>query len=77
MRADGILFAKGPVVRLKHDAMYWDRVTRGFDFSEADQVPPAQFNQVLWKGLMGNKPYPTIHGVTTSDDDDRDRDRDK
>jgi len=33
-------------------------VTVGFDFSEADQVPPALFNRVLWTGLMGDRPYP-------------------
>ena len=44
----------------QHDAAYWDAVTAGFDFSEADQVPPAPFNRVLWTGLMGDKPYPGI-----------------
>jgi len=41
-----------------HNAAYWDGVTAGFDFSRADQVPPAQFNRVLWAGLMENRPYP-------------------
>ena len=54
----GVRFAAGPMIKPKHDAAYWDEVTAGFDFSEADQVPPAQFNRVLWKGLMGSKPYP-------------------
>ena len=42
----------------------------GFDFSEADQVPPAQFNRVLWTGLMGNKPYPArrVQGSGTKDE---------
>ena len=51
-------FAAGPAVVPRHDAAYWDAVTAGFDFSEADHVPPAQFNRVLWTGLMGVKPYP-------------------
>jgi hypothetical protein len=38
-----------------------------------DQVPPAQFNRVLWKGLMGNKPYPALRGVVTTDDDEREK----
>ena len=48
-------------------------VTARFDFSDADRVPPDQFNRVIWKGLMGRKPYPTIAGLQTSrrDDDDR------
>jgi DNA-binding beta-propeller fold protein YncE len=53
-----VRFAAGPAIQPQHDAAYWDSVTAGFDFSEADQVPPAQFNRVLWKGLMGPTPYP-------------------
>ena len=53
-------FAAGPIVKPLHSAEYWERVTAGFDFSEADQVPTAQFNRVLWTGLMGDKPYPVI-----------------
>jgi len=53
-----VRFVAGPVITPKHDAAYWDAVTAGFDFSEADQVPTAQFNRVLWTGLMGSKPYP-------------------
>ncbi len=66
----GTRFASGPLITPKHDAAYWAKVTKGFDFDEADQVPPAQFNRVLWKGLMGNKPYPGPRGVATADDDD-------
>ncbi|MGH9162441.1 MAG: hypothetical protein ACRD2X_20945, partial [Vicinamibacteraceae bacterium] len=62
----GVKFAAGPVVKPKHDAAYWDAVTADFDFSGADQVPPAQFNRVLWKGLMGDKPYPTPRNKTSA-----------
>ncbi len=55
-------FAAGPVLKPRHDAEYWDAVTTGFDFSEADQVPPAAFNRVLWKGLKGDQPYPAQRG---------------
>jgi hypothetical protein len=51
-------YARGPMIHPQHDAAYWDTVTRGFDFSDADQVPPDKFNRVLWTGLMGDKPYP-------------------
>jgi YVTN family beta-propeller protein len=54
----GVKFARGAVARPKHDARYWARVTAGFDFSDADQVPPAKFNRVVWRGLMGGKRYP-------------------
>ncbi|HET9831147.1 MAG TPA: bifunctional YncE family protein/alkaline phosphatase family protein [Vicinamibacterales bacterium] len=59
---NGVRFAAGPIIQPQHNAEYWDRVTAGFDFSEADQVPPAQFNRVLWDGLMGGKPYPALRG---------------
>jgi YVTN family beta-propeller protein len=57
-KVNGVKFAAGPIVRPAHDAAYWDSVTVGFDFSDADLVPPALFNRVLWSGLMGDKPYP-------------------
>jgi hypothetical protein len=28
------------------------------DFTDADRVDPLEFNRILWKGMMGNKPYP-------------------
>jgi YVTN family beta-propeller protein len=57
-RGKEVKFAAGPALKPQHDAAYWDTVTAGFDFSIADQAPPAQFNRVLWTGLMGGKPYP-------------------
>ena len=65
----GVSWAVGPDVRPSHDAAYWARVTRGFDFADADRVPPQRYNQVLWRGLMGNRPYPTPVGVRRDDDD--------
>ena len=67
-----VRFAAGPKIKPKHDAAYWARVTARFDFSEADQVPTAQFNRVLWTGLMGRKPYPVVRGqIADTKDDDR------
>jgi len=66
-----VMFAAGPVVTPQHDAAYWDAVTAGFDFSEADQVPPAQFNRVLWTGLMNGKPYPTVRGQVSGTKDEK------
>lgn len=65
-----VKFAQGPNVKPKHSTAYWDKVTAGFDFSEADRVPPAQYNKVLWVGLMGKKPYPALRGQAASDKDD-------
>ena len=56
----GTKVAAGPRIVPKHDAAYWDRVTRGFDFSDADRVPPDRYNRVLWQGLMDGKPYPSV-----------------
>jgi DNA-binding beta-propeller fold protein YncE len=47
-----------PCLNPTPNAAYWARVTRGFDLSDADRVDGGQFNRVLWRGLMGNKPYP-------------------
>ena len=64
-----VRFARGPEVTPQHNAAYWARVTAGFDFSEADQVPPAQFNRVLWSGLMGSTPYPAMRSQDVGADD--------
>jgi len=66
----GVQFARGKDVKPKHDALYWAKVTAGFDFSDADRVPPAKFNRVLWTGLMGRKPYPARTGRPDTDDRD-------
>ncbi len=67
---DGVKYAQGPDVRPKHNAAYWEKAMAGFDFSAADNVPTARFNRVLWSGLMGRKPYPTLRGTTVSKRDD-------
>jgi YVTN family beta-propeller protein len=54
----GVKYASGPVVKPRHGAKYWAKVTASFDFSDADRVPPARFNRVLWRGLKGGAPYP-------------------
>jgi YVTN family beta-propeller protein len=46
------------VPRPAHDARYWTRVTKGMDFTDADLLDPDDYNRILWKGLMGNEPYP-------------------
>lgn len=62
----GIRYAAGPTVKPKHNASYWDRVTAGFNFAEADAVPTAKFHQVVWKGLMGGKPFPKAGGTRSA-----------
>ncbi len=41
-----------------HDAAYWAKVTEGMDFSSEDKINFADYNRILWAGLMGDKPYP-------------------
>ncbi len=41
-----------------HPAAYWAHLTRGFDWSKEDRIPPVLFNRILWNGLSGGLPYP-------------------
>ena len=56
--AKGIQYAEGPKVVSTHDGAWWAAETKGFDFRDEDKAPTALFNQVIWRGMMGNKPYP-------------------
>jgi hypothetical protein len=42
-----------------HSGEYWARATRGMDFTSEDRMDFAEYNHILWKGLMGNRPYPS------------------
>ena len=57
---DSTQFAEGPDFAPAHDAAYWDKATRGFDWTSEDRVPADLFNQVLWEGLMNDSPFPTV-----------------
>ena len=46
------------IPKQRHDVNYWARVTKGLDFSKEDMVDEDQYNRILWKGIMGKKPYP-------------------
>jgi YVTN family beta-propeller protein len=41
-----------------HDGAWWAERTKDFDFTDADRNDPALYNQTLWEGTMGSKPYP-------------------
>jgi DNA-binding beta-propeller fold protein YncE len=45
------------LVRPTHDAAYWAEATKGMDFSAEDRIDFDRYNHILWKGLMGSKPY--------------------
>jgi len=44
--------------RLHHGAAYWQRVMRGQNFDREDALDTPRFNRALWRGIMGNRPYP-------------------
>jgi DNA-binding beta-propeller fold protein YncE len=46
------------VPRPLHNGQYWARVTRGMDFTSEDRMDFGEYNRILWRGIMGNKPYP-------------------
>jgi hypothetical protein len=51
---------KPHLLRPTHDASYWAAVMKGMDFSVADHLDTARYNRLLWKGLMGDRPYPAL-----------------
>ncbi len=44
--------------RNRHNAAWWQKRLGGMDYSEEDKLDTPRFNRVLWKGLMGDQPYP-------------------
>jgi len=52
----------GASVPRPHDARYWAEKTKGYDWSQEDRIPAAAYNRVLWAGLAGQRPYPTVRG---------------
>jgi hypothetical protein len=54
-------FAKNKTIpKPTHDAAYWADKTKGLDFTHEDNVNPDKFNRIIWEGLHGDKPYPTV-----------------
>lgn len=50
--------AKLKPLRPTHDAAYWTAVTRGMNFTVEDDFNFSRYNHILWRGLMGSRPYP-------------------
>jgi YVTN family beta-propeller protein len=42
------------------DASWWAANMKNFNFHDADRLDTDAFNRVLWTGIMGNVPYPTV-----------------
>jgi YVTN family beta-propeller protein len=47
------------LVRERHDFRWWQRRLGDMDYDVEDKLDTARFNRELWKGMMGDKPYPT------------------
>jgi DNA-binding beta-propeller fold protein YncE len=41
-----------------HGADYWAAVMAGQDFSQEDRLDTPRYNLALWRGLVGERPYP-------------------
>lgn len=50
----------GGIQKPTHDAKYWANQTQNMDFDAEDQVDALDYNQILWKGLMGKRAYPSV-----------------
>jgi DNA-binding beta-propeller fold protein YncE len=46
------------LARDTHDAKYWQRRLGDMDYDVEDKLDVGRFNRELWKGMMGNQPYP-------------------
>jgi DNA-binding beta-propeller fold protein YncE len=49
-----------PALPELHDGAWWAQSLKNFDFHDADRIDAYAYNRVLWKGIMGNIPYPTV-----------------
>jgi len=52
-----------PPARSLHDATWWSAATRGMDFSREDRLEPEVYNRLLWRGVMGDLPYPATRSA--------------
>jgi hypothetical protein len=66
-------FAKGPDLKPSHNAQYWAKKTRGFDFSAEDRVPAQLYNKILWEGLKGTQ-APDVKTRFSQVEEDKDKD---
>ena len=43
----------------RHDGSWWAEQTAHLDFAVIDGMDSNSFNQITWRGIMGEVPYPT------------------
>ncbi|WP_287761763.1 bifunctional YncE family protein/alkaline phosphatase family protein [Acidiphilium sp.] len=42
-----------------HNAAWWAKKTKGYDWRKEDAIPAVAYDHILWEGMMPGKPYPT------------------
>ena len=52
--------ARRAAPRPTHDAAWWARAMADQDFSREDALDDVRFNRTLWRGLMGDRPFPAV-----------------
>jgi DNA-binding beta-propeller fold protein YncE len=57
--------AAAVTVKPAHDSAYWSAKMKGFDFTAEDRLDTASYNRILWEGLKGGQPYPTLRSGET------------
>jgi DNA-binding beta-propeller fold protein YncE len=50
--------ARGAAWHDARNAAWWAVHTRGYDWKQADDIPTAAFDRILWRGLRMEGPYP-------------------
>ena len=73
MNPNKVVFAAGPQLKPTHNAQYWAKKTRGFDFSSEDRVPAQLYNKILWEGIKGT-PAPVAKTRFSRVEADEDKD---
>jgi hypothetical protein len=54
---------RGPAyAKDRHSPSWWQKRLGDQDYDEEDKLDTPKGNLVLWKRMMGNKPYPTVRG---------------
>ena len=46
--------------RDRHPSAYWQKRLGDMDYDEEDKLDTPRFNRELWKGMMGDRPYPLM-----------------
>jgi hypothetical protein len=51
---------RSSVIQPLHDSEWWANATKRFDFRRPDGLDTNAYNRLLWTGMKGDVPYPTV-----------------